>query len=249
MGAEPAAGNRPGPAPKPSAVGLADAALSAVLGTGFTLGLFLGVAHFESVRPAAQPVEIEDLRVTPAVFVPPPPKAEEHPEPTEAVIPLTDLEIGASDSPVKLAVVPPDLDRLLPPAELPPRATIQFGQLLTDLKPKAGSLGESQRIYQQNEVDQPPAAAIKTIAYVSPRVRDNAKSLRVTLLLIVDAEGAVTNIRVLKPSGNAAFDSVVVQCVRDEWVFTPAIRRGHKVRCMVQQLIWYKWTDESKFTT
>jgi hypothetical protein len=36
--------------------------------------------------------------------------------------------------------------------------------------------------------------------------------------------------------------------VRDEWVFTPAIRKGRKVKCMVQQLIWYKWTEGSKFT-
>jgi len=236
-------------APGRGATQLADAALSLVVGAGFTLGLFVGVAHFENVKAVVPPPEIEDLRAAPSIFVPPPPKEEEHPDPVEVVAPLTDLEIGTSDSPVKLAVVPPDLDKLLPPADLPPRATIQFGQLLSDLKPKAGSLGESQRIYQQSEVDQPPAAAIKTIASISPRVRDNAMQLRVTLLLIVDTEGAVTNIRVLKPSGNALFDSIVLQCVRDEWVFTPAVKRGKKVRCMVQQLIWYKWEEGSKFTT
>jgi len=72
--------------------------------------------------------------------------------------------------------------------------------------------------------------------------------LKVTLLLVIDADGAVTSIRVLKPSGNAQFDSIVLDCVRDEWVFTPAIRKGRKVKCMVQQLIWYKWTEGSKFT-
>jgi TonB family protein len=70
----------------------------------------------------------------------------------------------------------------------------------------------------------------------------------VTLLLVIDTEGAVMSIRVLRPSGNADFDTIVLQCVRDEWVFSPAIRKGHKVKCMVQQLIWYKWTGGSKFT-
>ena len=66
--------------------------------------------------------------------------------------------------------------------------------------------------------------------------------------MVIDTEGAVSSLRVLKTSGNAEFDSIVLKCVRDEWVFTPAIRKGRKVRCMVQQLIWYKWTEGSKFT-
>jgi TonB family protein len=65
---------------------------------------------------------------------------------------------------------------------------------------------------------------------------------------VVDAEGGVTGIRVLKPSGNAKFDSIVLESVRDEWEFSPAIRKGRKVRCMVQQLVWYKWTEGSPFT-
>jgi len=40
----------------------------------------------------------------------------------------------------------------------------------------------------------------------------------------------------------------VTECVKEEWVFSPAIRRGKKVRCMVQQAVWYKWTDGNKFT-
>ena len=80
----------------------------------------------------------------------------------------------------------------------------------------------------------------------SRNTRDNADSLRVTLLWSSTPKGAVTSIRVLKPSGNKDFDSIVLQCVRDEWVFSPAIRKGRKVRCMVQQLIWYKWTEGSE---
>jgi TonB family protein len=227
---------------------LADEALYVSLGAGLTFVLFLGIAHFEMVKGVEMPTEIEDLRAVTAVTEPPPPRPEDHSVPIETAVPLTGIDIGASDSPVKLAVVPPDLSRLMPPADLPPRATIQFGQLLTDLKPKSGSMGEFQHIYQQSEVDQPPLAVVKTIARVSSRVREDAQSLRVTLLLVIDTEGAVTTIRVMRPSGNAKFDSIVLECVRDEWQFSPAIKKGKKVRCMVQQLVWYKWTNGSPFT-
>jgi len=226
---------------------VADEALCLVLGAGLTLGLFLCVAHFESVKPASLQPEIEDLRVVSAISEPPPPKVESHPEQVNISVPLTGLEIGPSDSSVKLAVVPPDLDQIIPPADLP-KATIQFNQVFSDLKPKTGNFGDLKHIYQQSEVDQPPNAIVKTIARVSSNTRNNAETLRVTLLLVIDTEGAVMSIRVLRPSGNADFDTIVLQCVRDEWVFSPAIRKGHKVKCMVQQLIWYKWTGGSKFT-
>jgi TonB family protein len=135
----------------------------------------------------------------------------------------------------------------MPPSELPPRATIQFTQLLTDLKPRTGSEGDFQHIFQQSEVDQVPAAIVKTIARVSNYTRDNAEELRVTLLLVIDTEGGIESIKVMKPSGNTGFDKIVTECVRDEWVFSPAIRKGRKVRCMVQQLVWYKWTGGDKF--
>jgi TonB family protein len=236
------------PHPGIRADSLADEGFCLLLGAGFTFCLFLGVAHFEMVRSVSKPSEIEDLRTVSGVPEPPPPKVEDRVDAHEVDVPLTGIEIGASDSPVKLAVVPPDLEQLVPPADLPPRATIQFGQLLTDLKPKANISGDYQHIYQQSEVDQVPLAVVKTIARVSSRVRDNVDSLRVTLLLVIDPEGAVQSIRVMRPSGNAQFDSIVLQCVRDEWEFTPAIRKGKKVRCMVQQLVWYKWTNGSPFT-
>jgi TonB family protein len=227
---------------------LAEEAFSVLVGAGLTFALFFGIARFESARPVAQPSDIEDLRVMSAVTEPPPPRPEERVE-QETTAPLTGIEIAASDSPTKLAVVPPDLDKIIPTEDVPPRATIQFNQLITDLKPKAGISGDFEHIYQQNEVDQVPKAVVKTIARVTKRMRDNAQQLRVTLVLIIDTVGTVTSIRVIKPSGNPKFDDAVLQCVRDEWEFSPAVRKGKKVRCMVQQLVWYKWTEnDSPFT-
>jgi TonB family protein len=230
-------------APRTLGAYLAEEAFCVLAGSALTFGLFFAIARFESVRPVAPPSDIEDLRIMSAITEPPPPKPEERPEQQESVTPLTGIEIASSESPVKLAVVPPDLDKIIPSSELPPKATIQFSQLLTDLKPKAGISADFDHIYQQNEVDQVPTALVKTIARVTKRDRDEAEQLRTTLVLIIDTEGAVTSIRVLKGSGNAKFDKIVLECVRDEWEFSPAVRKGKKVRCMVQQLVWYKWTE------
>lgn len=223
---------------------LAEEAFCVLVGGALTFGLFFGIARFESVRPAV-PVEIEDLHAAAAVPEPPPPKPQERVEAQDLVVPLTGIEIAASESPVKLAVVPPDLDKIIPQTELPPRATIQFNQLLTDLRPKASISGEFQHIYQQNEVDQAPKAIVQTIARVSSRARDNAEQLRVNLLLVIGTTGEVQSIRVMRASGNPKFDKIVLECVRDEWEFSPAVLRGKKVRCLVQQQVWYKWTGSS----
>ena len=151
-----------------------------------------------------------------------------------------------ADSSVRVSVVPPDLDKIIPPADLPPKATIQFDQVISDLRPKAG-MGNLEHIYQQNEVDEAPSAVVKTIARVPGRLHEDVNSLKVVLLLVIDIDGAVSNIRIFKPSGSAQFDSIVLLCVRDEWTFSPAVKRGRKVRCMVQQTVWYKWSN-SKFT-
>lgn len=224
----------------------AEGALCLALGTGLTFGLFFAIAHIEGAAPAVAAPGIEDARLVSALYDPPPPKVEEHPaEP--ASVPLTGVDVGASDSPVKLAVVPPDLDMIIPPDALPPKATIQFSPLVTGLQPKAGPLNDLDHIFQQNEVDEVPKAVVQTIARITSGTRDDADQLRATFVLVIDTNGSVANIRVLSPSGNAKFDAIVMECLRDEWVFSPAIKKGRRVRCMVQQLVWYEWTGGSIF--
>ncbi|HZZ20922.1 MAG TPA: energy transducer TonB [Opitutaceae bacterium] len=233
--------------PSKGAAWLAGEAASLLFGAGLTFFLFLGMAHFENVKTAPPAPEIEELRTVTAINEPPPPKIEQNTQPPDVTTPLTGIEIAASDSAVKLAVVPPDLAKIMPQSDLPPRATIQFNQLLTDLRPHSSGLAESRRIYQQNEVDQKPEAIVKTIARVSNYARANAPELRATLLLVIDTEGGIESIKLIRPSGNKDFDKIVTECVKEEWVFSPAVRHGKKVRCMVQQLVWYKWTGGDKF--
>jgi len=237
------------PAPRTGLAYLAEEGTCVLFGAALTFGLFFALARFENTRPPAAAEEVQDLRSVAVLVEPPPPKVEQPTEQPDSVVPLSGIEIApAPDSPVKLAVVPPDLAHILPTTDLPPRATIQFGQLLTDLRPHAGAYGELQHIYQQNEVDQVPVAVVKTIARVPSRVHDNLDQLRVTLVLVIEANGAISSTKVIRPSGNPKFDAIVTDCVVNEWQFTPAVRKGKQVRCMVQQLVWYKWTGGGKFT-
>jgi TonB family protein len=223
---------------------LAEEAVSILLGAVWTLGLFVGLAWFERAQPADLKPDVEDIHMASVPPDPPPPKPQEQVLDPQVTAPITGIEIAHTDNQVKIAVVPPDLDKLIPPSELPPRATIQFSQLLTDLKPKAGADFDYQHIFQQNEVDQAPRAIVKTIARVTKNMRGESSELRATLLLIVETDGQVSSIKVIRSSSNKQFDKAVMECVRDEWEFSPAVRKGKKVRCMVQQLIWYKWLDE-----
>jgi TonB family protein len=205
------------------------------------------MAHFQGEGPTVAAREFEDLHSVPSIFEPPPPKVEEV-QPREAeVVPFTGLEIGSSGSAVKISVVPPDLARIIRTTEIPPRASIQVSQLYTDMKPRTGVSAGAERVYKPSEVDKAPVAVVKVIARVSKRVREDADQLRTTLELVVDAKGEVVTIRVLRSSGNAEFDTIVSQCVQRDWVFSPAIKNGRNVKCLVDQLVWYKWTTGSPF--
>jgi TonB family protein len=226
---------------------MAEESLYVLAGAGITFLLFAAMAHFEGDSGAAPVSSIEDMRSVSALYEPPPPKVEERPEHVDEILPLTGIDIGASESPVRITVVPPDLSRIIPTTEIPPKANIQISQLYTDLRPRSGVSGDADRIFRPSEVDRAPAAVIKTIAHVSHRAREDADELRATLELVVDAKGAVVSIRVLRSSGNPEFDAIVSKCVRQEWVFSPAMKNGKSVKCLVDQLVWYKWSTGSPF--
>ena len=206
-------------------------AVALLIGAGFTLALFLGMAHFENFRATAPVFEIEDMRM--AALPPPTPRIEE--QLPEAVLPFTGIEVEASDSPVSIAVVPPDLEALIPATTTPPRGRIQVGVLLTEMKPKVDIEIDARHVYQDTEVDQRPQALVRTVPPIPPDVRGNASTLRVGLLLLIGRDGKPESARVVESSGNPRFDAIVAGTVRDEWLYSPAVRRGKKVRVMAQQ--------------
>lgn len=222
-----------------------------VAGGAITLGLFYGMAHFESVKPPEPVAEIQDLRVISVPMEAPPPRpTTEKAASGEGLSPLAQLPIeSAPESAVHVAVVPPDLASLYPPEEGVPPARIEVSNLFTEFKPETELAASSQRIYQQSEVDRIPTVRSRTAPFIPPIVRGDAEMLRVTLILVLDARGTVTSARLMKSSGNRYFDSIVLDTVKTTWEFTPAMKNGRLVRCMLQQTITVKWEHRSLLGT
>lgn len=223
--------------------------LAVALGATWTLALFGGIAHLERTPAPVTTDEFEELHAVVAPLDLPPPRPEQPGEPGEAPVALAGLDPGASDSPVKIAVVPPDLAAFLPSSAHAPTARIQTTQLYTEFKPRRSMDEElSQRVYQKNEVDRPPTVSFRPFPDVPEIVRKNADQLRVVAIVIVDHRGGVAGVRVLKSSGNPEFDAIVAQSIRDEWTFTPAVKNGKRVKCLVEQPVTVRWNAGSPFT-
>ena len=225
-----------------------DDVLGLVMGLGFTAALFFAIASFEDTGVIGDVAEIEDLRPMSIPIDAPPAKRVEHPQEIASPVPLIGIDVAAADSPVKITVLVPDIAQLMPDVQIAPPAEIQMEQLNTSLKPQIDSgFDESQRVYRQSEVDEKPKVLSRPNPYVPPVVRGRATTLRISLLIVVDTKGSVESIRVLNPSGNEGFDEIIIDDVKKLWVFTPASKRGRKVRCMLQQTVRVSWEAGSPF--
>lgn len=236
------------PVPERPLAGFLAEGLCLVLGAGFTLALFIGVALFQAVEAPGPEANIAELRAMSLPLDTPPPRPVETVPTEAAATPFAGLEIGASESPVRIAVVPPDLSQLLPVTTIAPAAKIEPARLHTEFKPQTEISGDFSRIFQQHEVDQRPAVLSRPNPQVPSLVRGNAESLRIIVLILIDTTGAVANVRVLQGSGNPHFDEIILRDMREAWVFTPAVKKGRKVRCLVQQNVRVVWRGGNPFS-
>lgn len=222
--------------------------LSVALGTLFTWCLFAGVAHFDRVRPADPPARFDNLKAValPLQPPPPPPPASSVAEPAPITATVMGFDEAPSDSPVKIAVSPPDLDRLSSAPQVAPPAVIQIGHLIADFKPRMDLTYDAQHIYQRSEVDQRPTVLFHKVPKIPPWVRGDGTSLGVVLLVVIDTAGGVGDVRITRTSGNPKFDAIIAEDIK-EWGFSPAIRKGRKVRCLVEQPVKVVWAAGSHF--
>lgn len=228
--------------------GLLEEAISLVAGAAFTLAIFLVIAHVQFVRSTVPPAEMMDLKLMSAPVETPPPRPLDPIEPPEmSPAPITGIEVSTSDSPIKITVVPPDLAALFPNTDVAPPAMIQSGKLYTELKPKISFEADPQHVYQQSEVDRPPTVLDRSNPRIPYTVRQGAAVLHVDLLVLVETTGQSKSARILTSSGNNAFDAIVAASVSETWTFSPAIKNGKKVKCLIQQRVTVRWTGGSAF--
>ncbi len=204
-------------------------------GLAFTFALFFAMANLERVEHRETVAEIEEVPLSALPLDPPPPPPVTETVAADEPMPLTGIEATSSDSPVKIAAVPPDLAALIPEPRIPPKALVEIGRFRPELKPTIDAGLDARRVYQQSEVDQRPRAVVRAAPLVPPEMFGKAKTLRVEFLLVIDVKGRVESTRVLTSSGNPAFDDLVAQTVKNEWVFSAAVKRGRPVRCLAQQ--------------
>lgn len=149
------------------------------------------------------------------------------------------LELAASDSsPVRIQI--PDLPVLWSnPAPPPARPVVlaRFDIAKSAVRPPLETAEpDARRVFERNDVDQQPMA----LERVQPRIGYSEASAvdtpSTTMLLVVDTDGSVGEVRILRTSHDDEFDAKMVEAIR-EWRFSPAVRKGRKVRCWVQQSI------------
>ena len=220
---------------------LSDEALSLFVGAALTFALFLTMAHLKRGDAPPPAVALDDFRVIslPPELPPPSPVVQIENVPASATI--TGLDVAAAESPVRISVSIPVLE--VPPVPLAPPATIRNAPSLAEIKPKMDIATDFLRVFQQSEVDQRPSVLVNTTPFVPQWVRKQAKRLRVDLLMVIDTNGKVTSVRVVTSSDNPEFDALVVRCVQEEWVFSPAVRKGRHVKCLVQRGVVFQWSS------
>ena len=128
-----------------------------------------------------------------------------------------------------------------------PAARIEPARLYYEFKPHTEISADFSRVYQVDQVDQRPLAISRPKPSIPPVVRGTAESLRVLVFVLIDTRGAVSNVRILDSSGNKYFDDIIVRDIKESWVFSPAVKAGKKVRCLVQQNVRVNWASASPF--
>jgi len=217
-------------------------ALGAVLSAAFTFGLFMAVAHFEAKEPDEMPPDIVEMRALSIPMDTPPPRPTEAPPVASAASPFAGLAIGSTESNVKIAVIPADLEQFVPTSSSAPAASIQLSKLYTEFSPQMNLSADFSRVFQQSEVDQQPTVLSRPNPVIPTMVRRGADALRVVMLIVVNENGAVESVRALEASDNPEFDAIILRDIREAWLFTPAIRKGRKVKCLLQQSVRVNWS-------
>ncbi|HEY3757117.1 MAG TPA: energy transducer TonB [Opitutaceae bacterium] len=213
-------------------------------------GLILVVLAFmRAPRVHGPATEVYTARLVTLPFdePPPPPREETPPVPGPLVGPLR-LEIAPeASSAVHLQV--PDVPRL--DAETPPppaRAVVaaRFDVANSIAHPVDHDDRPARRIFSRDEVDRRPMVVYRVKPKVSDRRVGRMATPRVGLLLVVNTDGSVGDVRVMRGSGEEDFDQTIVDTIR-EWRFSPAILKGHKVRCWVEQMVSVKVSGATPF--
>jgi TonB family protein len=219
--------------------------VSAGCSIAFTLSIFYGISQIQKIHSIRAVTHYDDLRaVILPVDTPPPPS---HPTETTLVTIGTPVqfEVAAQASPIKIQIAP--LPVILADAAAPmahPGVVARFELGAGVVRPELTN--EPNHVFDTSDVDQEPAVNYRKIPEVAASIFQRLPRPHVTLLFIVTAEGKVKDPHLLKSSGDAEFDQIMLDMIVD-WEFRPAVRKGKTVRCWIQQGVQITMGSQSRF--
>ncbi|HLP01592.1 MAG TPA: TonB family protein [Opitutaceae bacterium] len=225
-------------------------AACALAGVGCAAAIFGTLALTRSPGEPAPEAEVFVARQLSVPVDEPPPLVEPAPLDTVSLANPIRLEIAASTSPVRIQV--PDLPavplQVAPPAARPTLAA-RFDLAKSAAKPVVdnGDM-EARRVFDRGDVDQQPIALQRVTPRISYGDAYNLDTPRTTMLVIVNTDGTVGDVRIVQSAQDEYFDRMMVEAIR-QWRFSPAVRKGRKVRCWVQQAISVQLNTGSPFST
>ncbi len=212
--------------------------------------IFGGLALTRKPGTAAEEPEVFVARQlsVPLEAPPPPPPAPNEVQLDSLASPIQ-LEITASSSPVRIQV--PDVPRLavdfVPPVARP-GVVARFDLAKSAVRPRLDTAEvEVRRVFEAREVDQRPVVLKRTPPRIGYSAAEQVATPRTTMLLVVNTDGSVGDVRLLKSAKDEDFDRIMMEAIR-EWKFSPAIRKGRRVRCWVQQSITVQLAEKSRFS-
>jgi protein TonB len=224
-------------------------AVCSLMGVACAAAIFGTLAFTRDPGEAAPEAEVFVARQVVLPIDAPPPPSEPAPLELASIASPIRLEIAASSSPVRIQVpeMPLFSTNPAPPAA---RQTVaaRFDLAKSAVRPvvETGDL-ETRRVFDRGEVDQQPIVLQRVqprITYGDALVVDTP---RTTMLLIVNTDGSVGEVRIVQSARDEYFDRMMLEAIRG-WRFSPAMRKGRKVRCWVQQAISIQLNTGSRFS-
>jgi protein TonB len=212
-------------------------------GAAVSFVIFFAIAEARRIGPVRPLPSLDDI-VSVAVEPPPPPPPppEEHFHDEGSIPNAIQMDSAPSNSPIRIDAVPIALETIAAPviravAAMP---TIFSPHLLRD------NLGfDSNHVWEPNQVDQKPYPIYRKIPDIPTSLMRTIADPRITLLFVVNADGTVENMRVIRPV-EPTFDELVTDAIK-AWQFSPAVKKGRKVRCWVQEPVLVKSPNSSPF--
>jgi hypothetical protein len=216
---------------------------SLAAGVAVSSVIFLGIAHSRRLgldRPSPPMDDIMSIALpsTP----PPPPPTEQRYEVSGPAPNAIQLDTSPANSTVRIEAVPVALDAVAAPII---RAVPVIPTEFTPHVMRADLEFNANHIWEPTQVDQKPALLWRKELHVPASLYRTIKDPRITLIWVVNTDGTVENLHIERPV-EPTFDELVTDVVRTSQ-FTPAIRKGRKVRCWVQQEIYVKSPQSNPF--